>query len=325
MIPLLDDSTWREIDETQIEPSVRRELLNNGLRAGVIGSSVPAAITRALHQEKPKPMDSQSAALDKNDELMSDPPVHGHVVRLRRNQRSEIQASEIYPSLPLLVSRGTELTGHTYEQAQAVYALRVDPSPDRTVRVEVTPELQYGEPKFRFTSGEDRFLRQASLRDQKVFDQLRMSVKLSPGDMLVLMSLPHSGSRLGHYFHTANSPNGPQQKLILIRLAEVPPSDTFATQSKSLASAVTPNLLPPTSHRGDLFPDADNAKLTSIRATVAASTRANSSLPFRVRSALKCVRCQSMRYSNVHSRERRSHDCFRPGWLGAENQARSVR
>ena len=56
-----------------------------------------------------------------------------------------------------------------------------------------------------------------------------MSVKLSPGDMLVLMSLPHSGSRLGDYFHTANSPNGPQQKLILIRLAEVSPSDTFST------------------------------------------------------------------------------------------------
>ena len=46
--------------------------------------------------------------------------------------------------------------------------------------------------------------------------------------MLVLMSLPDAGSRLGQYFHTVESPDGPQQKLILIRLAEVPPSDTFA-------------------------------------------------------------------------------------------------
>ena len=42
------------------------------------------------------------------------------------------------------------------------------------------------------------------------------------------MSLPYAGSRLGHYFHTVDSSDGPQQKLILIRLAEVPPSDTFA-------------------------------------------------------------------------------------------------
>ena len=32
--PVLDDAAWREIDEAQIEPSVRRELVNNGLRAG---------------------------------------------------------------------------------------------------------------------------------------------------------------------------------------------------------------------------------------------------------------------------------------------------
>ena len=71
-------------------------------------------------------------------------------------------------------------------------------------------------------------LRMASQRNREVFDRLRLSVKLAPGEMLVLMSLPDAGSRLGHYFHTVDSADGPQQKLILIRLADVPPSDTFA-------------------------------------------------------------------------------------------------
>jgi hypothetical protein len=55
-----------------------------------------------------------------------------------------------------------------------------------------------------------------------------MSVRLAPGEMLVLMGLSDAGSRLGHYFHTVESSEGWQQKLILIRLAEVPPSDIFA-------------------------------------------------------------------------------------------------
>jgi hypothetical protein len=59
-----------------------------------------------------------------------------------------------------------------------------------------------------------------------------MSVKLAPGEMLVLMSMPDSGSRLGHYFHTVDTADGPQQKLILVRLAEMPQSDTFADSSK---------------------------------------------------------------------------------------------
>jgi hypothetical protein len=55
-----------------------------------------------------------------------------------------------------------------------------------------------------------------------------MSVKLAPGEMLLLMSLPNSGSRLAEYFHTAQSSDGREQKLILIRLADVPESNTFA-------------------------------------------------------------------------------------------------
>ena len=156
--------------------------------------------------------------------------MHGHILRVRRNQRTEIQASEIYPSLPLLVSGGAELGGHTYEQAQAIYALRVDPQPDRTALVELTPELQYGEPKCATPAATTASFGRPRPRAVKCSTDLRISVRLAPGEMLVLMSLPDAGSRLGHYFHTVDSADGPQQKLILIRLAEVPPSDTFAAK-----------------------------------------------------------------------------------------------
>jgi hypothetical protein len=230
--PVLDDAAWREIDETQIEPSVRRELVNNGIRAGIISGSVPPAIDRVLHRGEPKEdraaENSKIAAVKQNADLITEPIIHGHIRHIPRNQRYEVQASEIYPSLPLLFSGASELAGHTYEKAQAIYALRVDPKPDRTAILEITPELHYGDAKLRFTGGDDGILRQAPLRERRIFDQLRTSVKIAPGEMLVLMSLPNAGSRLGHYFHTVDSADGPQQKLVLIRLAEVPPSDTFA-------------------------------------------------------------------------------------------------
>jgi hypothetical protein len=228
--PVLGDAAWREIDETQIEPPVRRALLNNGLRAGVVGSVVPAAIDHVLHQHESTPGEGHSDQTKTDAQLMTEPIVHGHILRVRRNQRTDIQASDEYPSLPLLVSGDAELGGHTYQQAKAVYCLRVDPRSDRTAFVELTPEIQHGAPRLRFTTGDDGILKQASLNERKVFEQLQLSVRLAPGEMLVLMSLPDSGSRLGHYFHTVDSADGPQQKLILIRLAEVPSSDTFAAQ-----------------------------------------------------------------------------------------------
>jgi hypothetical protein len=222
--PAMGDDSWREIDETQIEPSVRRELANNGLRAGVVGGAMPEAINRVLHQ----PVTDADDAAGKSIELATEPIVHGHKRRQRRGQRFEIQASEVYASIPLLVSKDNDLAGRTYQQAKAIYALRIDPRPDRTALIELTPELHYGAPKLRYTGAEDGVFRQAMLCDREVFERLQMSVRLAPGEMLVLMSMPDAGSRLGQYFHTVDSADGPQQKLILIRLAEVPPSDTFA-------------------------------------------------------------------------------------------------
>lgn len=232
--PVLEDAAWRDIDEAHIDPAVRRELANNGLRAGIISGSMPPAISKVLHQGESSESTADAKAKDaakskqaQAAELLAEPIVHGRSCRLRRNQRFEVQASEVYPSLPLLISGGAELGGRTFEQAQAIYALRVDPRPDRTALVELTPELHHGAPRWRYT-GEGGAMHQDIRKDREVFDSLRLTAKLCPGETLVLMSLPDAGSRLGHYFHTVDSADGPQQKLILIRLAEIPPSDTFA-------------------------------------------------------------------------------------------------
>jgi hypothetical protein len=70
------------------------------------------------------------------------------------------------------------------------------------------------------------------MREREVFESLRMHLRLAPGEMLVLMSLPDSASRLGHYFHTAEARSGREQKLVVIRLAQVPASTTFADASR---------------------------------------------------------------------------------------------
>lgn len=229
--PELNNEAWQDIDEAQLDPAVHRELVNNGFRAGIINGKLPDAISRALNQGKSPPEEGSKAITGETNQLLADPIVRGRVRQMPRNQRCEISASEVYASLPLLVSDESELGGRTIQQAQAIYAMRVDPQPDRTTLVELTPELHYGAPHMRFTGSDEGVLYQAPMRDREVYEKMRLKMKLAPGDMLVIMSLPDAGSRLGHYFHTADSTEGPQQKLILIRLAEVPQSDTFAAMN----------------------------------------------------------------------------------------------
>jgi hypothetical protein len=226
--PAVNDDAWRDIDETQLDLAVRRALIQNGLRVGVISGKMPDAISRALNQGEVPP--EEAAAIDgETTELLPDPIVRGRVRQMPRNQRYEIMASDLYPTLTLLLHGPDGLGGRPYQQAQAIYAMRVDPRPDQTALVELTPELHHGEARMRMTGGDEGVWHQAMQRDREVFDHLRMNVKLAPGDLLVIMGLRNAGSRLGHYFHTVDSSDGPQQKMILIRLAEVPQSDAFAS------------------------------------------------------------------------------------------------
>ncbi len=224
----LNDTAWQDIDETQIDPATRRELANNGIRAGVISGTLPEPIARIMNQKDTSAQLKTTNSDEQSIDLLAEPTVRGRLRQARRGQRIEIQASDVYPTLPLLIGDWRELGGGIYHDAQAIYAMQVSPQPGRIAQVQLTPELHYGAPRLRWTSGEEHILRQAPLRDRRVFDQMRMNVQLSAGDMLVLMSLPDSGSRLGHYFHTVDAAEGRQQKLILLRLAEVPASDTFA-------------------------------------------------------------------------------------------------
>jgi hypothetical protein len=227
----MNDAVWLEIDETQVAPAVQRELARNGFRVGVIAGTPPDAIAKVLNMEAAEPSATKNDAAIQSLDLAHETKIHGNRRNLRRGERMEIRASENMESMPLLVSSGRELGGRTFRDAQAIYALSIDPQPDQSVKIEVTPEIHYGPSQLRWSGGEegmDVVLRQLPMREREVFESMRMEVQLAPGEMLVLAGLPDSGCRPGHYFHTAESAAGREQKIVIIRPAQVLPSDTFA-------------------------------------------------------------------------------------------------
>jgi hypothetical protein len=225
----MNDTVWREIDESQIPPQVQRELARNGFRVGVLARTPPDAVARVFNMTadaEPSTTGDDSKSLN----VLHKTKLHGSRRNLRRGERMEIRASENFASMPLLMSRGRELGGRTFRDAQAIYALTIDPQPDQTVKLELTPEIHFGPSQLRWSGGEDGMdvvLRQLPMREREIFDTLRMEVRLAPGEMLMLAGLPDSGCRPGHYFHTADAVSGREQKIVLIRLAQVPRSETF--------------------------------------------------------------------------------------------------
>lgn len=229
----LNGSLWNEVDENRIPAATRRALADNGLRAGVVGSIVPAALARALQldglPDDAEPREQTDAEKRREvAELLTDPTVTRRRRQLRPGTRLELQASELFDQMPLLVSRGGELSGRTYSAAQAMYALEIEQQADRTIRLVLTPEVHHGRPQTRYTSGGDGILRMEPMRDHEVFADLRTKVSLAPGEMLLLAGTADASGRLGHFFHTVDAAAGRQRKLVIIRLAQLPESQAFA-------------------------------------------------------------------------------------------------
>lgn len=225
----LSDQLWSEVQEDRLPPELRARLAQHGLRAGVVGGTPPAALMELLNP------DGRSFDEHADDEQISPsslsetPRVTRRLKQLRFNTRMELQASEVIESAALLVPQNGELSGGTFELAQAVYQLELHGRPNRQVELEIVPELQYGPQRTRWSQDNNGILRLAPGRDAEVFQGLKMSVPLSPGEMLVICGLPAASSRLGQYFHSVQTPTGREQKAVLIRLAEIPQGIAFRT------------------------------------------------------------------------------------------------
>jgi hypothetical protein len=222
-----NDELWQEIDEQRFEPDLRQRLGGNGFRVGQVGGQIPIALSQLMElNEKAAPAEETLGAAAA--EMAENSRVSHRHIQTPPGQRNEIIASGIYGQLPVLLwSKSGMVGGDIYEQAQAVLAVKAYPQSDGQVRLEITPELQYGQPKQNFvldTSG--GVGRMDFSRPKRPFNDLAINATLAPGSMLVMCSLPNRPGSLGHHFFSEKD-DKPLQKLLIIRLSQTQRDDLF--------------------------------------------------------------------------------------------------
>jgi len=208
---------WKQIDEQQFDPALREQLTHNGFRAGILNGQIPADLSK-LMQLGDKPASAGDIENNKVEDINATSAVTRRHLQLRAGQRSEVLASGIYDQLPVLMCESGQLCGQTYNQAQGIFGVKSFPQPDGRVRIELSPELQYDQPRQHWV-GNQGMLRLETSRPKRAFDNMTIAADLSPGAMLVLTSLPNRSGSLGHYFFTENTGHL-EQKLLIIRLSQ---------------------------------------------------------------------------------------------------------
>lgn len=211
----INGALWGGVDE-QLSPMLRQKLAQQGFRAGICSTHPPETLELLLNEF------ASAAPAEENitTELVVEPMVRRRHLQLPAGRPAEVIASGFYESLPLLRSTPDgQVSGQTLPKAQAVFSVQAFPQSDGRVRIQLRPEVQYGEPHRQF-SQRDTHLILDSKRSSEVLDDLIMEAELSAGEMIVLSCLPNRPGSAGHSFFTEAASDGLIQKMLVVRLSQ---------------------------------------------------------------------------------------------------------
>ena len=219
------DAIWEQIDEQRFDADLRRQLVANGLRAGIVGGTPPEGLTDLLALQSDAPETSAVRVISNQSAV---PRVTRQVKQLNRRDEMSIQASEVQAEAQVLLSDRGAMGGKTFQQVQGVYMLHAEAIPGQRVKLRLTPELHHGDLRNRRVGSDQGIFLSTVSREREVFDRLTFEAELSPGELLILGCLPDAKASLGGVFHTASAGGQDQRKLIVLRLLQVPPSEILA-------------------------------------------------------------------------------------------------
>jgi hypothetical protein len=225
---------WTELDEQHLPAEVRRRLGDNGLRCGLTGTQLPTVLHKLLAERPVEEVDAGTTELSLGGEAAPRP----RRVHLRAGQRSEIVTSATLDEMVILHRDDGALRGESFEQGQCVLVARAYPQGDGRVRLELTPEVQFGRPRQRWV-GQEGMFRVETRRDRRVYEPLAIDAYISSGQTLVLAATPEAKG-LGRQMFTDPSGNDDWRKLLLIRLAQGPSDDLFAPLAAAPSAQATP-------------------------------------------------------------------------------------
>jgi hypothetical protein len=229
------NALWSEVDEQPFDPELRRNLHQNGIRAGVVGPHVPDMLAEMLKITDQRVAERSLVALD------AEPGVVLRVLQPRLGNRNEVIVNETRETVTMLRKAEGQVEGKTYFKAECQLALKVLSQSDALVHLELVPEVHYGDVKARATGSDGVFIWKPE-RSKQIFYDLKMAASLGPGQMLVLTCAGDKPGSVGHGFFGLSGGEKPMQKLWVIRVAGAGPDRAFAEALASEPAAISNEL-----------------------------------------------------------------------------------
>jgi hypothetical protein len=200
--PAFGADLWNHVDEQALDADLRRRLAANGLRAGVITGRLPADVADRI-----EPATAVDPAAPEDAGLR-------RLLRLLPGKRAEVVATTGLADLVLLEHGAEGVTGATYRDVTAQFALQAWPDADGRVRIRVVPELKHGAVR-RSWVGEEGMFRLETGQARRAFDELGVAARLPAGGTLLVGVTDQEGAAVGDALLRERSADGGVRLLVI--------------------------------------------------------------------------------------------------------------
>lgn len=211
------NAQWRFFDEQIVDYETRTALQANGFRVGLVGQQLPPFLRTLLERQRE----------DVAEQLQGEAAQQSGV-RLNQageGRRREIVTTPIRNEIVVLTQDSGTVKGDSYPTAQCVFEAKTFVEPDGRTRLELTPEVHFGELKQTYVGHNGSYLMEPR-RERLPFRLLRTVAILSPGQTLVVAAAQEPIG-LGKNFFVPPPEEGDARKILLIRLAASPQDPLF--------------------------------------------------------------------------------------------------
>lgn len=212
-------SLWRWVDETCIDPSVRQNMIRNGIRVGLVNNEEEFRNQLNEHEDDRDLVETFLAEASIASDL-----AHGsQSMPMRLGRRYELPLRQPFEGSHVAMIRdGDDLIGKTMQNAQYVLALTSNRgnTPEQ-IELKVHPEIQHGDTVRKWVSS-DTALRIDSRRETWQLECLNLQFTAQEGDLIVIAPTQPLHGLAKHMLSGAGQDNQQEQLVLLIRVAQIP-------------------------------------------------------------------------------------------------------
>ena len=181
---------WRETEEQSLPTQLRRELVAQGFRVGILGNSPSPTLALLLQghvDDKPDVMPSDFQEFSVS-EVIREEGATRHTRQLLPGMRAVLKPFDDQNALSeisLFRREQGKIHGETYLQAVGVFLVGAEADKDGSAQIQIVPVLEHGTSQRRIRTVAGMVVPEEG-RPRHVFESLIVSQRLFPGQWIIM-------------------------------------------------------------------------------------------------------------------------------------------